>query len=136
MARRATRELAFRIVYQTDFGTEPDCNQEIEYFPKQVDAEYLSTLVDGVNAVKPALDELIARYSRGWSSERLPRVDKAILRIGIFELLRDTVPEAVAINEAVELAKAYGNDKSAGYINGLLETVRKNKETLAQELEP
>ena len=78
-------------------------------------------LVEGVVEHAHRIDELIATHARGWSLERLPDVDRAILRMATFELLwADDVPDAVVIDEAVELAKALSTDDSASFVNGVL----------------
>jgi N utilization substance protein B len=78
-------------------------------------------LVEGVQEHAGRIDELIERHASGWSLDRLPDVDRAILRMATFELLwADDVPDAVVIDEAVELAKALSTDESPGYVNGVL----------------
>ncbi|MFT2816228.1 transcription antitermination factor NusB [Leifsonia sp. A12D58] len=82
---------------------------------------YAREIVDGVVDHADEIDELITTYSQGWTLSRMPVVDRAILRIGIWEILfNDAVPHAVAIDEAVESAKTLSTDDSAGFINGLL----------------
>ena len=82
---------------------------------------YGREIVDGVVDHAEEIDELITTYSQGWTLSRMPVVDRAILRIGIWEILfNDEIPHAVAIDEAVELAKTLSTDDSAGFINGLL----------------
>ena len=82
---------------------------------------YARELVDGVVDHREEIDELIETYSQGWSLARMPNIDRAILRIGIWEILyNDAVPHAVAIDEAVEAAKILSTDDSAGFVNGLL----------------
>ncbi len=82
---------------------------------------YARDIVDGVVEHREEIDELIETYSQGWSLARMPTVDRAILRIGIGEILfNDAVPHAVAIDEAVESAKILSTDDSAGFVNGLL----------------
>lgn len=82
---------------------------------------YARELVDGVVDHREEIDELIETYSQGWSLARMPNIDRAILRIGIWEILyNDAVPAAVAIDEAVEAAKILSTDDSAGFVNGLL----------------
>lgn len=82
---------------------------------------YAREIVDGVVDHAEEIDELITTYSQGWTLSRMPVVDRAILRIGIWEILfNDAVPHAVAIDEAVESAKTLSTDDSAGFINGLL----------------
>ena len=83
--------------------------------------EHTTRLVEGVAEHAPRIDELIDTHARGWSLERLPDVDRAILRMAVFELLwADDVPDAVVIDEAVELAKTLSTDDSPAYVNGVL----------------
>jgi len=83
--------------------------------------EYAKQLVDGVAEHGDEIDELIETYAQGWTIERMPAVDRAIVRIGIWELLYNPeVPHGVAISEAVELAKSLSTEDSAGFVNGLL----------------
>ena len=82
---------------------------------------YARDIVDGVVDHREEIDELIETYSQGWTLSRMPTIDRAILRIGIWEILyNDAVPHAVAIDEAVEAAKVLSTDDSAGFVNGLL----------------
>jgi len=81
-------------------------------------------LVEGVDACRSELDDLIRRHSRGWALERMPSIDRCILRMAIFELTRrPEVPTAVILDEAVELAKTYSTDDSGRFVNGLLSAV-------------
>jgi N utilization substance protein B len=83
--------------------------------------EHTVRLVEGVAEHSARIDELIDRHASGWSIDRLPDVDRAILRMAVFELLwADDVPDAVVIDEAVELAKALSTDDSPAYVNGVL----------------
>ena len=87
--------------------------------------EYAVTLVEGVVAHRERIDELLSTYSQGWT------LDRAILRLGLFELLwADDVPDAVAVDEAVELAKALSTDDSPSFVNGLLGRLVRMKPTL------
>lgn len=93
--------------------------------------EYALTLVEGVQQHLARIDELLATYSQGWTVARMPAVDRQILRIGAYELLwRDDVPDAVAVDEAVELAKALSTDDSPSFVNGLLGRLLQLKPTL------
>ena len=84
-------------------------------------SDYTVALVEGVVAQSERIDELLTTYSQGWSLERMPAVDRAVLRLGTFELLwRDDVPDAVVISEAVGLARDLSTDESPGFVNGLL----------------
>ncbi len=94
--------------------------------------EYTAELVEGVVAHWTDINELLTTYSQGWTLERMPRVDRAILRLGAFEVLYGTdVPEGVAISEAVELAKTLSTDESPKFVNGLLGRLAEVKPTLA-----
>jgi N utilization substance protein B len=84
-------------------------------------AEYSITLVEGVTEQAERIDELLSTYSHGWTLDRMPAVDRAVLRLGAWELLfNDDVPDAVAIDEAVDLARSLSTDDSPGFVNGLL----------------
>jgi N utilization substance protein B len=94
--------------------------------------QYTSDLVEGVVAHWNDINELLSTYSQGWTLERMPSVDRAILRLGAFEVLYATeVPESVAIAEAVELAKSLSTDDSPKFVNGLLARLAEVKPTLA-----
>jgi len=94
--------------------------------------EYAATLVRGVAARRERIDELLSTYAHGWSLERMPAVDRCVLRLAAWELLyNDEVPDAVAIDEAVELARSLSTDESPGFVNGLLARLLEIKPTLA-----
>ena len=94
--------------------------------------QYTSDLVEGVVAHWNDINELLSTYSQGWTLDRMPSVDRAILRLGAFEILYATeVPENVAIAEAVELAKSLSTDDSPKFVNGLLARLAEVKPTLA-----
>ncbi|MBA3369306.1 MAG: transcription antitermination factor NusB [Geodermatophilaceae bacterium] len=87
-------------------------------------APYAQVLVEGVVAHQEEIDSLISGHARGWTLPRLPGVDRALLRIAIFELLHcPDVPDAVAIDEALDLAKSLSTDESAGFLHGVLGAV-------------
>ncbi len=93
--------------------------------------QYSVELVEGVVARADRIDELIASYAQGWTIARMPAVDRAILRIGAWEVLfSEDVPDAVAVDEAVELARALSTDDSPGFVNGLLGRLVELKPTL------
>jgi transcription antitermination protein NusB len=94
-------------------------------------SEYAAQLVEGVVAHWAEITELLTTYSHGWTVERMPGVDRAILRLGTWEIVwNDEVPDAVAISEAVELAKSLSTDESPSFVNGLLARVAEVKPTL------
>jgi N utilization substance protein B len=83
--------------------------------------DYTKVLITGVDTNKRKIDELISTYAQGWDMDRLPAVDRNILRLGIYELLwQQDVPDGVAIDEALALAKELSTDESSGYIHGVL----------------
>jgi N utilization substance protein B len=90
-------------------------------------ADLTSLLLHGVQEGKTGIDELIVGHAKGWAIDRMPALDRAILRLGIYELLsRPDVPVAVVIDEAVELAKRFSTDDSGRFVNGILAAVAKN----------
>ena len=94
--------------------------------------EYAVELVEGVVANRVRIDELLSTYAEDWTLDRMPPVDLAILRLGVFELLwRDDVPDAVVVSEAVELASSLSTDESPAFVNGLLARLLSLKPSLA-----
>lgn len=89
---------------------------------------YAREIVDGIVDNKAEIDELIETYAVGWTIQRMPAIDRALLRIGIWEIMHnDEVPDAVAISEAVEAATVLSTDDSAGFINGMLAKISQVK---------
>ncbi|MEU2158277.1 transcription antitermination factor NusB [Streptomyces sp. NPDC019396] len=96
--------------------------------------EYTMELVEGYAKQADRIDELIATYSVGWSLDRMPVVDRNILRLGAYELVWvDETPDAVVIDEAVQLAKEFSTDESPSFVNGLLARVKDLKPSLRRE---
>jgi N utilization substance protein B len=94
--------------------------------------EYAVELVEGVVLHQERIDELLTTYSEGWTLARMPPVDLAVLRIGVYELLwRDDVPDPVVLSEAVELATSLSTDESPRFINGLLARLQSLKPSLS-----
>jgi N utilization substance protein B len=95
--------------------------------------DYTITLVEGVQAHRDRIDSILAQYAEGWSVARMPDVDRAVLRLGVYEVVwRDDVPAAVAIDEAVELAKSLSTDESPKFINGVLARVLRDRPQLRE----
>ena len=95
--------------------------------------EFTKELITGVSEHRRKIDELIATYSQGWDMDRLPAVDRNILRLGIYEVVwSDEVADGVAIDEALNLAKELSTDESAGYIHGVLGRISTIKESIAR----
>lgn len=129
-ARTKARKRALDVLFEADLrGTDP---AEV-LIARQEEADppigaYSEELVAGVQANRSRIDELIATYAQGWDLDRMPPVDRNLLRIGIFELLWSEVPTAVAIDEAVELARTLSTEESASFVNGVLGRIAKLKD--------
>jgi len=96
--------------------------------------DYTVELVKGVDARLPRIDELITTYAEGWTLERMPAVDRNVLRLGIYELLWvDDVPDPVAISEALALVRELSTDESPAFVNGVLGHIARDKERLTAE---
>jgi len=92
---------------------------------------YTETLVRGVAEHRVRIDELLAQYAQGWTLDRMPAVDRNALRLGAFELLYvDDVPGAVAVSEAVALVRDLSTDDSPSYVNGVLGSMMRDRDTL------
>jgi transcription antitermination protein NusB len=126
--RHNGRELALKALYQIDLrggASTDDLALFFDAFPaEELVRKFAVTLVAGVRGEQVALDRQIADVLEHWSIGRLSRVDHNILRLAIFELLRmDDIPARVTIDEAIELAKAYGDQESGRFVNGVLDQV-------------
>jgi N utilization substance protein B len=126
--RHQGRELALQALYRIDIcgGTSnEDLSAFFENFPSDPTARrFAMKLVDGVATERPSLDKMIADALEHWSISRLSRVDHNILRMALFELLRvEDVPARVSIDEAIELAKCYGDQDSGRFVNGVLDEI-------------
>lgn len=98
---------------------------------------YTVTLVEGVAAHQSRIDEVVRGYSQGWDLDRMPAVDRTVLRIGVFELLFcDDVPPGVAVSEAVRLATELSTDESPAFVNGLLSAVAQQRDDLREQPAP
>ena len=118
-SRREARERALSLLYEAEAkDMKPgEVLAELPLAPEQFTIE----LVEGVGEHMPEVDDLIRRFAKGWKLERMPAVDRALLRLGIYELMeRPEIPTAAVISEAVELAKRYSTDESGRFVNGML----------------
>jgi N utilization substance protein B len=139
------RELALKALYQMDFRKDKDGSNEdllalFEAFPAVDEVRRFATrLIEGVRGERIALDQQLAGALEHWSIGRLSRVDHNILRMGLYELLRmDDVPARVTIDEAIELAKTYGDQESGRFVNGVLDQLagRLNLKAKGEESNP
>jgi len=132
-ARSKARKRALDVLYESDLRG-VDAIDTLTAWVTRADPpvqDYTRLLVQGVAGKRTRIDDVITTYSGDWPLDRMPPVDRNTLRLAVFELLWcDDVPDAVAIDEAVELAKSLSTDDSAGYVNGLLARVLADKEAL------
>lgn len=124
MKRHIAREKACQILYQIDIN-EIEPKKAIEHVLEQQESDvFLSLLVEGVMKNKLKIDTQISEHLENWSLSRIASVEKTVLRIAVYEILfLDDVPVNVSINEAVELAKKYGDEKSGKFVNGVLSKI-------------
>jgi len=136
-SRRRERERAFQILYGLLFEPPRDADDLSRIFSLTPDPEVLGSagaeahgfaweLVQGVWSKQEELDRLVGQYSQHWRIERIARTDLTILRLALYEMLhRLDVPVKVAINEAIELARQFGDENSRGFVNGILDAAAK-----------
>jgi N utilization substance protein B len=120
-----------RDVKDEDFDLQEVLKRNIERYQEVLeDKAFIARLVEGTTEKQDELDAVLGPVAPEWPIDQIARMDRSLLRMGIYELLygADDVPPKVVINEAVELAKAFGGDNSSKFINGVLGTVLKNKE--------
>lgn len=133
-ARSKARKRAVDILFEADQRQVPPLQVLTERTSRASGPTnpYTAELVEGVVASQERIDELISTYAVDWPLDRMPAVDRAVLRLGVFELLYcDDVPDAVVVDEAVELVKELSTDESPGFVNGLLGRIMDIKPTLA-----
>ena len=122
-ARSKARKRALDVLYEADLrAVDPlgTLAERVALADPPVN-DYTIELVEGVQANRARIDQILADYAEGWTVERMPDVDRAVLRLGVYEVLwRSEVPDAVAIDEAVELAKMLSTDESPKFVNGVL----------------
>lgn len=127
MGRRELREHIFKLLFMSDFNEGEEMNDQLAmYFDglevlKEKDQEYMQSKYEKIKEHLEEIDALLNEKSKGWKTSRMSKVDLSILRLAVYEMKFDEdVPVKVAINEAVEIAKAFGGDTSASFVNGIL----------------
>ncbi len=133
MTRREARIEAFQLIFQAEFRREEPLSSVLQIAQDTKDEpteynDYIRNVYYGVWEQLPVLDEAIAAHAKGWKLSRISRVSLALLRLGIYEMLYlEDVPFNIAINEALEIAKLYDEEKSVAFINGILNAVAEEK---------
>jgi len=128
MTRTELRECVFKLLFRVEFNEPEEMIQQKELFFSddeihfsEKDRAYIADKFERIKAEIPALDEVLFAKAEGWTGSRIGKVELTIFRLAIYEILKDdSVPAGVAINEAVELAKKYGQDNSGSFVNGVL----------------
>lgn len=126
MKRRTAREKALQALFQIDVS-QVEIELAIEHVLEGAAGdEYLNQLVNGVVEHKEPIDQMIKKHLENWTIERLATVDRNLLRLAVFELqfCKEDVPAIVVIDEAIEIAKLYGDEQSSKFINGVLSKVK------------
>jgi transcription antitermination protein NusB len=143
MNRRKSRELAMKLLFQMNVNKEDykevlsNVHENIEDYVKDeeedidlkdIDMEYITRILSGVEANKELIDSEIEKYLLNWKLNRISKIDLAIMRICTYEIIFEVdIPNSASINEAIELAKKYSDEKSVSFINGVLDKIIKNK---------
>ena len=127
MNRRKLRKHIFMILFLSGFHPEDELNEQVELYLSGIeeieeqDAEYIRQKALAVMSMLPRLDEMIEERATGWSVKRMDRASLNLIRLALYEMkYDDDIPGGVAINEAVELAKQYGDEGSGSFVNGVL----------------
>ncbi|MFE8702529.1 transcription antitermination factor NusB [Cytobacillus sp. FJAT-54145] len=126
MKRRTAREKALQALFQIEVS-EVESRDAIEHvLDGQSNDQYLNTLVNGVLEHKQNIDETITKFLEKWTLDRLANVDRNLLRLSVYELqfCKEEVPANVVIDEAIEIAKLYGDENSSRFVNGVLSKVK------------
>lgn len=128
MSRRELREQIFKFIFRVEFNDREEMSEQERLFfdddelaANEKDIEYISQKSEKILEKLDEIDELINTHAKGWTTQRMGKVDLTILRLAVYEIVFDEdIPTGVAINEAVELAKKFGQDESSSFVNGVL----------------
>ena len=139
MKRTEARELAFKLIYSLEIQKNME-EEQIEIFFEEneitnnEEKEFIKTIFEGLINNKSEIEELIqSNLKERWTIDRISKIDLAILKVALYELIYSKVPYKVVINEAVELAKKYGDDSSKSFVNGILASIVKDKKIAEEE---
>ena len=128
MGRHEQREQLFKLLFRIEFNSLEDMPEQIKLFFQDEETEYTQKTVDAISEKYekiqeklPEIDKLLDEKVEGWNTSRMGKVELTVLRIAVFEMVfDDDVPATVAINEAIEIAKVYGQETSGGFVNAVL----------------
>ena len=135
MSRREQRESIFHLLFMTEFNPSEEIPEQKQMYLDNIeelqekDQSYIQNKFENIREKITEMDDILNQCSKGWKTSRMGKVDLSILRLAVYEILFDEeVPDKVAINEAVELAKKFGGDESPSFINGVLGKVAAMKQ--------
>lgn len=128
MRRHEQREQLFKLLFRVEFNSLNDMPEQIKLFFQDDEIEYTEEVMESIKEKYakiqeklPQIDVLINEKAEGWNTERMGKVELAVLRIAVYEILHEEdIPNTVAINEAIEIAKKYGQEASGGFVNAVL----------------
>ena len=127
MSRREIREQVFTLLFRADFHEREEMPQQMQFFFEELgqeenkDSIYIQEKCERILARIEELDAMVNQVAQGWKTTRMGKADLTLIRLAVHEMkFEEDVPEGVAINEAVELAKTYGSDDSPSFVNGVL----------------
>lgn len=127
MTRREIRELIFKMVFRVEFHNEEEIPEQLRLFMNELDTAddkdraYIEHKAEDILAHLPEIDETINSSATNWKTSRMAKVELTLIRVAVYEIkYEEDVPTGVAINEAVELAKEYGEENSPSFVNGVL----------------
>ena len=133
MSRRQLREHIFKLLFRTEFHDASEMPKQIQIYMEDLweeptkQLEYIHEKFENVVAELSEIDKIIVNSAEGWNISRMGKVDLAIIRLAVYEIkFDDDIPVSVAINEAVELAKRYGQEESSSFVNGVLSKILKS----------
>ena len=122
MKRRTAREKAVQTLFQMD-QTEVTLEEAMQHIVEEPIDEFYASLVEGTVAHQASLDQVIEEHLTNWTFDRLPKVERTVLRLATFELLHTDVPPRVVIDEAVELCKTFSDEQAGKFVNGVLSKI-------------
>ncbi len=127
MSRREIREQIFKLLFRTEFYKEEDLQEQRQLFLDELgqeeneDTQYIQQKYEDILSHLTEIDAMVNEVALGWKTSRMGKVDLTLIRLAVYEMkFEEDVPQGVAINEAVELAKNYGTDDSSSFVNGIL----------------
>ena len=127
MSRREIREQIFKLLFRAEFYEAEELPEQLQLFLEEPDRKeekdtlYIQDKFEQILARLSGIDEMINQVAQGWKTSRMGKVDLTLIRLAVYEIkFEEGIPTGVAINEAVELAKSYGTDDSASFVNGIL----------------